>query len=67
MVLARKLEEKHIMARIRIGTASWIAGPLIESGLYYPDSCTSAEDRLRFYSAEFPLVEVDSTYYGIAR
>ena len=53
------------MARIRTGTASWTDRSLIESGSYYPDSCTSAEGRLRFYSAEFPLVEVDSTYYGM--
>ena len=28
------------MARIRIGTASWTDRSLIESGRYYPDSCT---------------------------
>ena len=53
------------MGRVKIGTASWTDRPLIESGRYYPEWCKSAEDRLKFYSAEFPLVEVDSTYYGM--
>ena len=30
---------------------------------WYPKGTTSAEDRLRFYTEHFPLVEVDSTYY----
>ena len=53
------------MGRVKIGTASWVDRSLIESGEYYPDWCKSAEERLRFYSAEFPVVEVDSTYYGM--
>ena len=52
-------------SKINIGTDSWTDRSLIESGLYYPDWCTSSEDRLRFYAAEFPLVEVDSSYYGM--
>ncbi len=55
------------MGRIRIGTASWTDKSLIDSGLYYPQSCKTAEARLRYYSAEFPLVEVDSTYYSMHR
>ena len=50
---------------MKIGTASWTDKSLLDSGAYYPKNCTSAEARLRFYSAEFPLVEVDSTYYGL--
>jgi uncharacterized protein YecE (DUF72 family) len=53
------------MGRIRIGTASWTDKSLIESGLYYPLGCTSAEARLKFYAAEFSLVEVDSSYYAL--
>jgi uncharacterized protein YecE (DUF72 family) len=30
---------------------------------WYPDDVDSAEERLRFYAEQFPLVEVDSTYY----
>ncbi len=53
------------MGRLKIGTASWTDKSLLDSGAYYPENCTSPEARLRFYSAEFPLVEVDSTYYGL--
>ena len=53
------------MGVLKIGTASWTDRSLIESGKFYPEGCTSAEARLRFYSSEFPLVEVDSTYYGM--
>lgn len=53
------------MGRIKIGTASWTDKSLIESGLYYPAGCNSAEARLKFYAAEFPLVEVDSSYYAM--
>ena len=53
------------MGVVKIGTASWTDRSLIDSGAYYPPGCTSAEERLRFYAAEFLLVEVDSTYYGM--
>ena len=48
--------------QILIGTASWTDKTLLESG-WYPPEVTSAEDRLRWYAEQFPLVEVDSTYY----
>ena len=50
------------MGQILVGTASWTDKTLLDSGWYPPDA-TSAEDRLRFYAENFPLVEVDSTYY----
>ncbi|MGH7902623.1 MAG: DUF72 domain-containing protein [Candidatus Dormibacteraceae bacterium] len=50
---------------VRCGIAGWIDRSLIESG-FYPSGCSSSEDRLRFYSSQFPMVEVDSTYYGMA-
>lgn len=50
------------MGRILIGTASWTDKSLVKSG-WYPDKASSAEARLRFYSSQFPLVEVDSSYY----
>ena len=49
---------------IKIGTASWTDRSLIESGKYYPAWCRSPEARIRYY-AEFPMVEADSTYYGM--
>lgn len=50
------------MGRILIGTASWTDKTLLESG-WYPPEASSAEARLRYYAEQFPLVEVDSTYY----
>jgi uncharacterized protein YecE (DUF72 family) len=50
---------------IRVGTASWTDKSLIDSGRFYPADATSAEDRLRYYASQFPLVEVDSSYYAI--
>jgi uncharacterized protein YecE (DUF72 family) len=52
------------MGEIRVGTASWTDKTLIESGWYPPEAGTP-EKRLRFYARQFPLVEVDSTYYAL--
>ena len=51
-------------ARILVGTCSWADKTLVDSGWYPPDAKTP-EDRLRHYSEQFPIVEVDSTYYGL--
>ncbi|HEY2865235.1 MAG TPA: DUF72 domain-containing protein [Casimicrobiaceae bacterium] len=53
------------MTRILIGTASWTDKSLIGSGLFYPARCSTAEDRLRYYASQFPIVEVDSSYYAL--
>jgi uncharacterized protein YecE (DUF72 family) len=50
--------------RILVGSCSWTDPTLIKSGRFYPRGVSSAEARLRFYSAQFPIVEVDSTYYA---
>jgi uncharacterized protein YecE (DUF72 family) len=50
---------------IRIGTASWADKSLIDTGRFYPPDVTTAEERLQYYSTQFPLVEVDSSYYGV--
>jgi uncharacterized protein YecE (DUF72 family) len=47
---------------VKVGTASWTDKTLIASG-WYPDEVSSPADRLRYYAKQFPLVEVDSTYY----
>jgi uncharacterized protein YecE (DUF72 family) len=52
------------MGQIRVGTASWTDKTLIESG-WYPPEADTPEKRLRFYARQFPLVEVDSTYYAL--
>jgi uncharacterized protein YecE (DUF72 family) len=51
------------MGRILIGTASWTDRTLIKDGYFYPPEAKTAEARLRYYAEQFPIVEVDSTYY----
>ncbi|MEA2590897.1 MAG: hypothetical protein QOD62_728 [Actinomycetota bacterium] len=46
-----------------VGTASWTDKTLVESGKFYPPEAKKPEDRLRYYASQFPIVEVDSTYY----
>ncbi|HEY2802998.1 MAG TPA: DUF72 domain-containing protein, partial [Actinomycetota bacterium] len=51
------------MGEIRVGISSWTEPTLVKEGHFYPPGAKSAEDRLRFYAEQFPIVEVDSTYY----
>ncbi|WP_077034468.1 DUF72 domain-containing protein [Pelomonas sp. KK5] len=51
--------------RVRVGTASWTDKTLIDSRRFYPPQARNAEQRLRFYSTQFPIVEVDSSYYAM--
>lgn len=53
------------MGTLLIGTTSWTEKTLIDSGLFYPKKALTAEARLRFYAEQFPIVEVDSSYYGL--
>jgi uncharacterized protein YecE (DUF72 family) len=52
------------MGEIRVGTASWIDRTLLASG-WYPPEADTPDKRLRFYARQFPLVEVDTTYYAL--
>ena len=52
-------------ATVRIGTASWTDPTMTASGVFYPPDATTAEDRLVYYANQFPIVEVDSTYYAL--
>src|SRR5215472_16184855 len=52
------------MGQVRVGTASWTDRTLIESG-WYPPQARTPEQRLRYYAGQFPLVEVDATYYAL--
>ena len=51
---------------VRVGTASWTDPTLLKSG-WYPKGANDAESRLRFYATQFPIVEVDATYYYLPR
>ncbi|MBC7470486.1 MAG: DUF72 domain-containing protein [Ramlibacter sp.] len=48
-----------------IGTASWTDKTLLACGRFYPKETNTAEARLRYYATQFPVVEVDSSYYGM--
>jgi len=52
------------MGQVRVGTASWTDRTLIESG-WYPPQADTPEKRLRYYARQFPIVEVDATYYAL--
>ena len=53
------------MGKVLVGTCSWTEPTLIDSGRFYPDWARSPEGRLRFYASQFPIVEVDSSYYAL--
>ena len=46
------------------GSCSWADKTLVEDADWYPRRTMSAEERLRFYASQFPLTEIDSTYYA---
>jgi uncharacterized protein YecE (DUF72 family) len=46
------------------GSCSWTDRTLTNEADFYPRKTMSAEDRLKFYAAQFPLTEIDSTYYA---
>jgi uncharacterized protein YecE (DUF72 family) len=54
-----------VAGRILVGTCSWTDKSLIDCRCFYPPEAKTPEDRLRFYASRFPIVEVDSTFYGL--
>ena len=46
------------------GSCSWTDRTLVEDADWYPQRTMSAEERLRWYASQFPLTEIDSTYYA---
>jgi uncharacterized protein YecE (DUF72 family) len=50
---------------VRVGTASWTDPTMTAAGVFYPAEANSAEERLRYYASQFPVVEVDASYYAI--
>jgi uncharacterized protein YecE (DUF72 family) len=52
------------MGTVLVGTAGWTDKTLIASG-WYPAEAGTPEKRLRYYAGQFPLVEVDATYYAL--
>src|SRR5206468_8837441 len=62
--LARGPEPARV-GNVRVGTASWTEKTLLASRTFYPPAANTAERRLRYYAAHFPVVEVDATYYAL--
>jgi hypothetical protein len=50
---------------ILVGTASWTDKTLIACKRFYPPEAKTAEARLWHYATQFPIVEVDSSYYAM--
>jgi uncharacterized protein YecE (DUF72 family) len=48
---------------IYVGITAWTEPTLVAAG-YYPEGVDSADERLRYYASEFPITEVDATYYA---
>ena len=51
--------------KVLVGTASWSDKSLVASKKFYPREASTPEARLRYYATQFPLVEVDTSYYAI--
>ncbi|MGK4002922.1 DUF72 domain-containing protein [Sorangium sp. So ce1036] len=51
--------------RILAGTAGWTDPTLIKSRRFYPKGVATPEQRLKFYASQFPVVEVNSSYYAL--
>jgi uncharacterized protein YecE (DUF72 family) len=52
---------------VRVGTCGWTDPTLIKAKTFYPEGANTAEARLRHYASQFPIVEVDATYYALPR
>jgi uncharacterized protein YecE (DUF72 family) len=64
--MAKQQDTGQAKGVVRVGTASWTDPTLLKSG-WYPKGANDAESRLRFYATQFPIVEVDATYYYLPR
>src|SRR5512136_1513084 len=53
------------MGEILVGITAWTEPTLISGGRFYPPQVRTAEARLQYYASQFPIVEVDSTYYAL--
>jgi uncharacterized protein YecE (DUF72 family) len=60
----KKSIEKLAASTVRVGTCSWTDPTLIKAGTFYPAEKMTAEERLGHYADNFPIVEVDATYYA---
>jgi uncharacterized protein YecE (DUF72 family) len=59
----RTARDSKRKGEVLVGISSWTEPTLVKAGTFYPPEAKSAEDRLKFYASQFPIVEVDSSYY----
>jgi uncharacterized protein YecE (DUF72 family) len=57
--------DARVSREIRVGTASWTDPTMVRGSVFYPRGVSSADERLRYYATQFPVVEVDSSYYSL--
>lgn len=50
---------------VRVGTAAWADRALIETDDFYPPEVNTPAARMRYYATQFPLVEVNSSFYAV--
>src|ERR1700730_1065305 len=50
---------------VRVGTASWTDPTMGGAGVLSPPEANPAEEPLRYSAGQFPIVEVDASYYAI--
>jgi uncharacterized protein YecE (DUF72 family) len=60
----RHTEPESRDSRVLVGTCSWTDPTILKSG-WYPPEANTAEQRLAHYASQFPVVEVDSSYYSL--
>jgi uncharacterized protein YecE (DUF72 family) len=53
------------LSHIKIGISSWSDAAFVKSG-FYPSEVKTADERLAYYAARFPVAEIDSTYHFFA-
>jgi hypothetical protein len=53
------------VGNVYYGACSWTDRTLIDAGTFYPVKARNAADRLAYYASQFPIVEVDATYYAL--
>ncbi len=71
MELPASAHELELGAKIELsghdvltGTCSWTDRTLVRESDWYPRKTMSAKDRLLYYASQFPVTEIDSTYYA---
>lgn len=65
IIAAKDSRREAAVGDVVVGTCSWTDKTLVER--WYPRGVSTAEGRLRYYSARFDTVEVDSTFYGLPK